>query len=78
MEANIREYVGMLKNEIKTLATDIKVSGWKHGPKSRKCRHILIAYGLLRGRQYEQIERPREGNEPDWKIVQEIHDARTI
>ena len=78
MEANTREYVGTLKNEIKTLAVEIKACGWKHGPKSRRCRHVLIAYGLLRGRQYEQIERPREGNEPDWKIVQEIHDACTI
>lgn len=29
-------------------------------------RHHHIAYSELRGRKYEQIEQPREGNEPDW------------
>ena len=44
--------------------------------KSRRCRHLLIAYGLLRGRPYECIEHPRQGNEPDWDLVREIQNAR--
>lgn len=38
-------------------------------------RHRHIAYCLLRGRKYEEIEnRCREGNEPNWTIIQEIKD----
>lgn len=32
-------------------------------------RHKLIAYSLLRGRTLEQIENPKEGNEPDQKYI---------
>lgn len=42
---------------------------------ARRCRHLLIAYGLLRGMKYERIECPREGNEPDWKAVEEIQNV---
>jgi len=45
--------------------------------KSRRCRHLLIAYGLMRGLEYERIERPREGNEPDWVAVEEIRHVPT-
>jgi hypothetical protein len=77
METSIYEHIASLKKEIKELAIEIKASGWKHGPKSRRCRHVLIAYGLLRGVEYERIERPREGNEPDWAIVEEIQHVPT-
>lgn len=44
----------------------------------RTYRHRHIAYCLLRGRLYEQIEsRCREGNEPDWNFIQEIKDEYT-
>jgi len=40
--------------------------------KSREFRHKHIAYCLLRGRSYEQIEQPREDNKPDMIYVQMI------
>jgi len=64
-----------IKSEIKDLAEDLCVDKRWKSRESRRCRHLLIAYGLLRGRRYEQIERPREGNEPDWLTVQEVKDA---
>src|SRR4030043_392970 len=40
---------------------------------SREYRHKHIAYCLMRGRSYEQIERKcREGNEPNKDLIQEI------
>jgi len=45
---------------------------WKAFEKAREFRHKHIAYCLLRGRLYEQIEQPREGNEPDMIYVQMI------
>lgn len=54
---------------------------WKIKPectaRSRRCRYLLIAYGLMRGLEYERIERPREGNEPDWTAVEEIRHVST-
>ena len=41
---------------------------------SRKYRHMHIAYCELRGRTRDQIEKPREGNEPDEKLIQTIKD----
>jgi len=40
--------------------------------KSREFRHKHIAYCLLRGRSYEQIEQPREDNKPDMVYVQMV------
>jgi hypothetical protein len=45
--------------------------------KSRRCRHLLIAYGMMRGLEYERIERPREDNKPDWAVVEEIRHVST-
>jgi len=50
----------------------LRADGWQ---RSRRCRHLLVAYGLMRGLQYERIERPRQGNEPDWTAVEEIRNA---
>lgn len=37
-----------------------------------KFRHMHIAYCLLKGRTYEQIEpKVREHNEPNWDIIKE-------
>lgn len=36
------------------------------------CRHHLIAYGLLRGLSYDQIERCAQNNKPDPNAVMEI------
>jgi len=41
----------------------------------REYRHKHIAYSLMRGRSYEQIEpKCREGNEPNKDLIQEIID----
>jgi hypothetical protein len=44
---------------------------------SKGYRHHHIAYCLLRGTPYESIEKPREGNEPDMALIQEIRNAYT-
>lgn len=36
---------------------------------SREFRHLHIAYCELRGRTRDQIEKPREGNEPNEKLI---------
>jgi hypothetical protein len=38
-------------------------------------RHSHIAYSLMKGKTYEQIEsNVREGNIPDWKVIKGIQD----
>jgi uncharacterized protein YcsI (UPF0317 family) len=41
----------------------------------RDFRHKHIAYCLMRGKTYEQIEKPRKGNETDQTLIKEIRDA---
>jgi hypothetical protein len=38
-------------------------------------RHKHIAYCLLKGRVYEQIEKPSENNPPNWTIIKGVLDA---
>jgi hypothetical protein len=39
-------------------------------------RHMHLAYCLLKGRKYEQIEnKVRSGNEPDQKLIKKIQEA---
>lgn len=46
--------------------------------KKRDYRHVHIAYSMLRGKTYEQIEpKCRKGNEPDQELIREIIDACT-
>jgi cytochrome c551/c552 len=41
--------------------------------KKKNCRHRHIAYSIMRGRTYEQIEQKcRKGNSPDQNLIQEI------
>jgi len=35
-------------------------------------RHHHIAYSLLRGRAYEEVEKPRKDNEPDMDLIRRI------
>jgi hypothetical protein len=36
-------------------------------------RHMHIAYCLLRGKKYEQVEnKVKEGNEPNWALIEVI------
>lgn len=37
-------------------------------------RHKHIAYCIERGTEYEAIEKPREGNEPDWSYIRNIRE----
>ena len=69
-----------MKEDLKALATKIKNGKSGRKPKNRnefneqdhndlvwnrtKFRYIHIAHCLLRGRTMEEIEKPREGNEP--------------
>ena len=38
----------------------------------RICRHEHIAYSLVRGRTYDQVEKPAEHNKPDWKLIENL------
>lgn len=41
-----------------------------------RCKHI--AYGLMKGKSYEQIEKyVRPGNEPDWYSINKIVESYT-
>lgn len=45
----------------------------KNNSLKEKYRHYHIAYCLLRGKKYEQIEnKVREGNSPNWNIIDKI------
>ena len=46
---------------------------WTLYTKSQKWRHHHIAYCMLRGKTYEQVEQKvRDGNEPDMGLVESI------
>lgn len=40
--------------------------------KSQQFRNRHVAYCLLNGRNYEEIEQPGENNKPNWAIIYEI------
>jgi hypothetical protein len=40
-------------------------------------RHHHIAYSLLKGKTYDQIEKPAIDNKPDMSFIEEIKDAYT-
>lgn len=91
--SKIRELKEILKSkaaEIRTLKSNIReahrigrhldgaiMQGALRGLREQT-RLIHIAYCLLRGRLYEQIEKPREPlKENQWKIIQEVQNAYT-
>lgn len=41
----------------------------------RQYRHEHIAYCLVRGRTYDEIEKPAEDNKPDWKLIDALRDV---
>jgi hypothetical protein len=49
-------------------------ANWKIYSAARKYRHEHIAYCLVRGRSYEQIEKPGEFNKPNWDIINQVKD----
>ena len=71
---NIKE----LKKTIKEKMQDYKYAGNEQYELiliKKDYRHHHIAYCLLRGTLMPDIERPKPGNEPCMKIVNEIFDA---
>ena len=49
---------------------------WALVSTKRTCRHKHIAYSMLRGKTYEQIEpKCREDNKPNQDLIREIIDA---
>jgi hypothetical protein len=46
---------------------DYKIRSTKH-----IIRHKHIAYCLIRGRKYDEIEHPSKDNEPNFKLIQDI------
>lgn len=48
---------------------------WKLQKLVYNFRHHHIAASLIRGKQYEQIEKPREGNEPNWDYIESIREG---
>lgn len=52
---------------------------WKILSQKHHYRHRHIAYCLLRGRKYEDIEpNVREGNEPNWTYIEGVRDAYAV
>jgi hypothetical protein len=68
MAKEIRE----LKNSRKggKTAEELSNINYKIWRLKREYRHSHIAYCLVRGRTYEQIETPREGNKPDFHLIE--------
>jgi hypothetical protein len=44
----------------------------RRGVVRSEARHTHIAYGLIRGKQYEKIERPGADNPPTWDRVRKM------
>lgn len=77
-----------MKQELKTLASEIRHLKTQRKPlrgfvpgllqAQYKYRHLHIAYCLLRGREYSQIEgKVAEGNEPNWRYIDELKTLHT-
>ena len=76
----IKEQLKQLASEIKQSKIDLKDGQrkntatykdfWKVSNLKNLFRHQHIAYCLIRGKSYEQIERPKEGNEPDFILIE--------
>jgi len=54
---------------------DLRSAQRQYRSQARRCRHLFVAYGLMRGMAYDRIECPREGNCVDWKAVEEIRNV---
>ena len=69
----IKNYL-TLKEELKQLARELQaLKPWTNHSKKRICRHKHIAYSMMRGRTYEQIEaKCRKDNRPDMDLIQRI------
>lgn len=75
---SFKEQIKLKVEEIKKLKADRRDSKKRSDAQYKlhyarpqiRCMHI--AYSLLRGRKYEEIERPAIDNEPDWGAIEEL------
>jgi len=79
-----KEYLKDLARHIRTLKFNRKGGksqeelwdiNYELAKSRRRFRHEHIAYCLVRGRSYEQIERPAENNKPDLKLIDSLFDT---
>jgi len=78
----VKEELKQLAQEIKQSKIDLKDAQrngnvgykmhWKVSHLKDEFRYKHITYCLLRGREYEEIERPKEGNEPDFFKIEDL------
>ena len=76
----IKEELKQLAQQIKESKLELKdkqrnhTAVWKDYSKvynlKSSFRHRHIAYCLIKGKSYEQIEKPKEGNEPDFDLIE--------
>jgi hypothetical protein len=72
-----KEQLKEMAKEIRELKSTRKTdegANYKIYNASRKYRHEHIAYCLVRGRKYEEIENPGEFNKPYWYQVNKLKD----
>jgi hypothetical protein len=72
LASKIRELKNSRKGKTVDELASVQFDIWRS---KRDYRHTHIAYSLVRGRAYGQIENPRENNKPNWDIVNRLKDA---
>ena len=73
LAAELRTERAELKKEQREGKVEASIRQYTILKKRKNYRHRHIAYCLLRGRTYEQIESHcRQGNEPDQTLIQEL------
>jgi hypothetical protein len=76
-----KQELKQLANHIRTLKDrrkDHNAGQWETSYEGQRYRHGHIAYCLVRGRTYEQIEQPRENNKIDeytWIKIDQLYGA---
>lgn len=86
--SNLKKYLKEQAVLIKTNRTELKTfqkqnNGYDNGffktikNISTNYRYYHIAYSLLKGKNYDQIEKPAENNKPDMSFIEEIKNAYT-
>jgi len=86
--SNLKKYLKEEAALIKTNRVELKTfqkqnNGYDNGffkkikSLSTNYRHYHIAYSLLKGKNYNQIEKPSENNKPDMSFIEEIKNAYT-
>ena len=72
----VRDFRDYLKGLVAEIRETIKQKDQSaHSYASWKYRHYHVAYCMLRGTEYCKIEaKVREGNEPDWNVINNLID----